>query len=60
MEPATSACLTAETSVNERRRLAMVTLREAYTTLEHVPDSARSVVQSQIDSILEELAQIGK
>jgi hypothetical protein len=48
-----------ELSLNERRRMAMITLREAYATLEKVPESARSVVQGQIDNILAELSQIG-
>jgi hypothetical protein len=48
-----------ELRLNERRRMAMITLREAYATLEKVPESARSVVQGQIDNILAELSRIG-
>jgi hypothetical protein len=40
--------------------LAMITLREAYATLDKVPEAARSVVQSQIDSILDEMSRLGK
>jgi hypothetical protein len=43
-----------EVTVNERRSVAMVTLREAYTTLEMVPQ-ARAIVQGQIGSVLQEM-----
>jgi hypothetical protein len=55
-----SAIPVPDTCVNERRRLKMITLREAYATLDKVPEAARSVVQSQIDSILDELSRLGK
>jgi hypothetical protein len=50
----------ADTSLNEQRRIAMITLREAYATLEKVPQSAQDIVQGQINSILDELKRIGK
>jgi hypothetical protein len=59
MESAPAASRNDELSLNERRRMAMITLREAYATLEKVPESARSVVQDQIDNILAELSKIG-
>jgi hypothetical protein len=58
--PQASAIPVPDSCVNERRRLAMITLREAYATLDKVPEAARSVVQSQIDSILDEMSRLGK
>jgi hypothetical protein len=38
----------------------MITLREAYATLEIVPESAKDIVNGHIEDILDKLKQIGK
>jgi hypothetical protein len=38
----------------------MITLREAYATLEIVPESAKDIFKGHIENILDELKQIGK
>jgi hypothetical protein len=58
--PQAPAITAPDSCINERRRLAMITLREAYAILGQVPEAARSVVQSQNDSILEEMSRFGK
>jgi hypothetical protein len=50
----------ADTALNEWRRIAMITLREAYATLEIVPESAKDIVNGHIEDILDKLKQIGK
>jgi hypothetical protein len=60
MESSRTPPACADTALNERRRIAMITLREAYATLEIVPESAKDIVKGQIENILDELKQIGK